>query len=155
MRIASFNIENLVPWIRDDDGMRRMHGALRGYVCHASLPRDQRNVSYRGGRAYGVATYVRSSLRAKPVHVPEWDREGRVVVTSLDAFTIINVYLVNGTSRPYFEPDTGNVAGDRHAFKRKHSIRSSSSAISTCRARRSTSIRAFARRGRTRSRARS
>jgi len=150
VRIVSFNIENLAPWIRDDDGMRRlrhlvedldapdvlclqeirvragdddlverMHRALRGYVCHASLPRDPRNVSYRGGRAYGVATYVRSTLRPEPAHVPEWDREGRVVVTPLRAFTVINVYLVNGTSRPWFDPDTGKVDGDRHAFKRR------------------------------------
>lgn len=60
-----------------------------GYTCHASLPRDR--------RMYGVVTYVREALRARG-EVPDFDDEGRVVFTHLDALTVGNVYMVNGTS---------------------------------------------------------
>lgn len=151
MRIVSWNIESWTPWLdeqkdrarqhlledlgvpdvlclqevrvraSDEPMVARMHAAFRGYDCHVSLPRDPRNVSHRGGRAYGVTTYVRKTLRAGPGWVPRWDREGRVVVTPLprQGFTLIDVYLVNGTSKPYVDPDTGRPDGDRHAFKRR------------------------------------
>jgi exodeoxyribonuclease III len=147
MRIVSWNIERWSRWLTDErererrhlvedlgapdvlclqelemraddaDKIARAHAALRGYDCFLSLPRDRFNVTYRGGRAYGVATYVRSKLRAKG-QVPDWDREGRVVITSVGGIAIVNVYLVNGTSRPWFDPETGERAGDRHSFKR-------------------------------------
>jgi exodeoxyribonuclease III len=147
MRIVSWNIERWSRWLTDErerdrrhlvedlgvpdvlclqelemraddaDKIERAHAALRGYDCFLSLPRDRFNVTYRGGRAYGVATYVRKSLRAKG-YVPEWDREGRVVIVKVSRIAIVNVYLVNGTSRPWFDPETGERAGDRHSFKR-------------------------------------
>jgi exodeoxyribonuclease III len=89
--------------------------ALPGYTCHHSLPRDPHNVKYRGGRAYGVATFVRGESRGV---VPPWDREGRVVVTRAFGLTIVNLYAVNGTSKPYFD-EHGKARGDRHAFKRE------------------------------------
>lgn len=147
MRIVSWNIERWARWLTDeherarrhlvedlgapdvlclqelemratdDDEIERAKTALRGYDCFLSLPRDRFNVTYRGGRAYGVATYVRSKLRAKG-RVPDWDREGRVVIVDVKGIAIVNVYLVNGTSRPWFDPETGERAGDRHGFKR-------------------------------------
>ena len=89
--------------------------ALPGYRCHYSLPRDPRNVTFRGGRMYGVATFVRGRWRAE---VPEWDLEGRVVVVRRPDLAIVNVYAVNGTSKPYFD-EAGRVAGDRHELKRR------------------------------------
>lgn len=147
MRIVSWNIERWARWLTDErererrhliedlgapdalclqelemrasdaDAAERARTALRGYDCFLSLPRDRFNVTYRGGKAYGVATYVRKALRAKG-HVPEWDREGRVLVVEVKGISIVNVYLVNGTSRPWFDPDTGEQLGDRHSFKR-------------------------------------
>jgi exodeoxyribonuclease-3 len=97
-----------------------MESAAPGYRCASSLARDPRNVTYRGGRAYGVATYVREDLGAVASAAPAWDREGRVLVTRLAGLglSIINLYAVNGTSKPYWDHDRGEVVGDRHAFKR-------------------------------------
>lgn len=147
MRVVSWNIERWSRWLTDARERERRHlveelgvpdvlclqelemrasdteiverarTALRGYDCFLSLPRDPFNVKYRGGRAYGVATYVRSTLKAKGL-VPDWDREGRVVIVKCRGISIVNVYLVNGTSRPWFDPQTGEEVGDRHAFKR-------------------------------------
>ena len=61
---------------QDADAVAALEGALPGYCCYHSLPRDARNVTFRGGRAYGVATFVRGRWRAE---VPAWDLEGRVV----------------------------------------------------------------------------
>src|SRR5688572_6219347 len=61
---------------QDIDAVTALESALPGYRCHHSLPRDARNVTFRGGRAYGVATFVRGRWRGE---VPEWDLEGRVV----------------------------------------------------------------------------
>ena len=191
MRIVSWNIEHWSRWLTDfrererrhlvedlgvpdvlclqelemresdTENIERAHSALRGYDCFLSLPRDRFNVTYRGGRAYGVATYVRKPLKANG-HVPDWDREGRVVITTVKGITIVNVYLVNGTNRPWFDPETGEQLGDRHAFKRAlqklvldEAATSSSSATSTCRVRSSTSIRACAPKSHTRPHARS
>lgn len=98
----------------DDALVAALKAALPGYRCHASLPRDARNVTFRGGRMYGVATFARGRWRAE---VPAWDREGRVVVVRRGAMSIVNVYAVNGTAKPYYDA-SGIASGDRHAFKR-------------------------------------
>jgi exodeoxyribonuclease III len=95
--------------------------ALPGYVCGHSLSRDPINVRFRGGRAYGVATFVRSELEPRWLERPEWDREGRFVAFELPERNLLvaNLYAVNGTDRPYYDPESGEVTGDRHAFKRR------------------------------------
>jgi exodeoxyribonuclease-3 len=151
LSIVSWNIENLAPYlaydavrtladvlqhfdhpdvlclqevrIRGSDAAQitAMRGALRGYQCHASLARDPQNVTFRGGRAYGVCLYFKDSLDAVPQPGPAWDREGRVATIELPnlKLAIINVYGVNGTDKQYYDPDLGVVAGDRHTFKRR------------------------------------
>jgi exodeoxyribonuclease-3 len=64
---------------------------------------------------YGVATFVRGRWRGE---VPDWDREGRVVVVRKAGLAIVNVYAVNGTDKPYYD-EAGHVLGDRHHFKRR------------------------------------
>ncbi|MEO8554789.1 MAG: exodeoxyribonuclease III [Kofleriaceae bacterium] len=148
MRLASWNIENLAPWLgpgslRDLRGrvvalgepdvlvlqevklrpgdrelVAQMHEALPGYTCHAALADDPKNVTYRGGRAYGVATYTRDGLGKIAAQAPAWDREGRVLVTVVAGLAIVNLYAVNGTTKPYFDPDTGEEHGTRHTHKR-------------------------------------
>lgn len=105
---------------QDTGDVAALERALPGYRCHHSLPRDPHNVTYRGGRAYGVATFVRERTDVEDVEaeVPDWDREGRVVVTRMERLSIVNVYAVNGTAKPYYD-DRGAAAGDRHAFKRR------------------------------------
>jgi len=49
-----------------------METALPGFRCFHSLNRDVRNGSFRGGRAYGVATYIRDAIAAEQVTIP-WD----------------------------------------------------------------------------------
>ena len=107
--------------VRSSDAVatRAMESVLGGYDCYHSLNRDFRNASFRGGRAYGVATYCRRDLRLRAGYVPEWDREGRMVVTRFANVTVVNVYAVNGTSKPYFDHSLGRIEGDRHAFKRR------------------------------------
>ena len=100
---------------RDAQAISALQSALAGYRCHYSLPRDPRNVTFRGGRTYGVATFVQGRWRAE---VPKWDLEGRVVVVRRHGLAIVNVYAVNGTSKPYFD-DAGRIAGDRHELKRR------------------------------------
>jgi len=100
---------------RDAEALAALKDALPGYRCHHSLPRDPRNVTFRGGRMYGVATFVRGRWRGE---VPDWDREGRVVVVRRRGLAVVNVYAVNGTAKPYLD-DAGRIAGDRHAFKRR------------------------------------
>jgi exodeoxyribonuclease III len=99
----------------DEQAIDALKRALPGYRCHYSLPRDPRNVTFRGGRMYGVATFVRGRWRSE---VPDWDREGRVVVVRRRGLAIVNVNAVNGTSKPYFD-DGGRIAGDRHGLKRR------------------------------------
>jgi exodeoxyribonuclease III len=99
----------------DERAISALKTALPGYCCHYSLPRDPRNVTFRGGRVYGVATFVQGQWRPE---VPSWDREGRVVIVRTRGLAIVNVYAVNGTSKPYFD-DAGDINGDRHALKRR------------------------------------
>lgn len=145
LRIVSWNIENLAPWLDegrlaaqharlgdpdvlclqevrirpgDDELVARMRSALPGHVCIPALNRDPKNGAFRGGRAYGVAMYVREALT--PVGLAfDWDHEGRVCIAHLPpaGIAVGNVYAVNGTSRPHFDHERGAVHGDRHAFK--------------------------------------
>lgn len=148
MRIVSWNIENLARWLDageklaaqvealgapdvlclqevrlrpgDRDAGARAASLLPGYRAAFSLCDDPRNIKFRGGRAYGVATYVREGIEA--IHAsPDWDREGRVLVTALPGqrLAVVNLYAVNGTSKPYLDPTTGAVDGDRHLYKRR------------------------------------
>jgi exodeoxyribonuclease-3 len=104
----------------DAEAVAAMRAAVPGYDCHSSLANDARNARYRGGRAYGVATWLRESLAARH-EVIEWDREGRVAVSVLPTLRLVvfNVYGVNGTSRPYFDPTDGHVDGTRHDWKQR------------------------------------
>jgi exodeoxyribonuclease-3 len=140
MKVASWNVENVLRClpalpkiveelgrpevvclqelrIRASDGQAigALEHALPGYRCHYSLPRDPHNVTFRGGRAYGVATFVQGRWSAE---VPEWDLEGRVVVVRRQGLAIVNIYAVNGTSKPYLDA-AGHIAGDRHELKRR------------------------------------
>ena len=148
LRIVSWNIENLAQWLAgdgdrgfvaqwqrlgepdvlclqevrvrpgDDVLLARMRGALPGYTCHAALNRDPRNGGFRGGRAYGVATWARASLG--PVALAfDWDLEGRAIVVHLATagLAVGNVYAVNGTSRPHWDHARDAVHGDRHRYK--------------------------------------
>ena len=148
MRIVSWNIESLAPWIDgrhdfarhvemlqypdviclqeirlrpgDRAATDRARTLLPGYTCHISLSDDPRNVTFRGGRAYGVATYISESCGDTVAATPEWDREGRVLVTALpQRLAIVNLYAVNGTAKPYFDPSTGARQGDRHEHKQR------------------------------------
>src|SRR5687768_6322532 len=125
MKVVSWNIENALPRLaalpalvealgapdvlclqelrirqQDAEAVSVLEAALPGYRCHHALARDPRNVTFRGGRAYGVATFVRGRWRAD---VPPWDREGRVVVVRKRGLAIVNVYAVNGTAKPWFD----------------------------------------------------
>lgn len=139
MNIVSWNLENLAPWLagglpaqvaalnspevvclqeirlRPRDHVS-LDGLLPGYRAFTALCDDPRNVTHRGGRAHGVATFVRGDATSEH---PAWDREGRVLVTRVGGLAIVNLYAVNGTARPYVDPDTGAPRGDRHAFKRR------------------------------------
>lgn len=153
--ILSWNIENLAPHlaegaaeplariverlgspeilclqevrVRPEDAplVERMRSALPGYACHFSLCRDRTNVTFRGGRMYGVVTYAHQRLGEVTSAIFDWDREGRVVVTELEecGIAIVNTYAVNGTSKPYWDHDLGRFEGDRHAFKRRFNER--------------------------------
>jgi exodeoxyribonuclease III len=106
---------------QDTDVVSAMREALPGYTCHFALADDARNASFRGGRAYGVASYVRQELASVAVPRPEWDREGRVIAVELPehALTLINVYAVNGSEKPHFDHGLERIEGDRHGFKRR------------------------------------
>jgi exodeoxyribonuclease-3 len=136
MRIVSWNIENVRPHLDALPRLAQELGApdvlclqevrlkpgeagllsLPGYSCHTSLCDDPRNVPRR---AYGVATFVRETLGPSAAQAPPWDREGRVLVSAIEGLSIINLYAVNGTSKPYFDPATGAADGDRHQHKRR------------------------------------
>lgn len=104
----------------DRDATDAMRAALPGHDCGFALNRDDRNATFRGGRMYGVATYVRDGMAAAHAEV-DWDREGRVLVTTFAelGFAVVNVYAVNGTSKPYYDHALGRIDGDRHTYKRR------------------------------------
>ena len=106
---------------RDTELVRAMKSALPGYAAHYALCDDPRNVTYRGGRAYGVVTYVKRTFAPSRGRTLPWDREGRVVVVEMakKKLAVVNVYAVNGTSKPYYDHELERVRGDRHAFKRR------------------------------------
>ena len=106
---------------QDTDDVGALERALPGYACAHALARDPQNASFRGGRTYGVATFVRASLRSEPGITFPWDREGRFVVTRLPelGMAIGNIYAVNGTDKAYFDHDRAHIDGTRHDFKRR------------------------------------
>lgn len=93
--------------------------ALPDYDCGLQLNRDARNATFRGGRMYGVATFVKRALGPVVHHGAPWDREGRVLASSFGRTTIVNVYAVNGTDKPHYDHDEGRVIGTRHDWKRR------------------------------------
>lgn len=101
----------------DHEARQALERALPGYVCGMSLNRDMQNARFRGGRSYGVATFVKEEL-APSFRVLPWDREGRIVVATLADVVVVNLYAVNGTSKPYLDPASGEVHGTRFDFKR-------------------------------------
>lgn len=150
IKLLSWNIENLVPYMgtaaeplakiaqrlgspdilclqevrirpQDEELVTAMQQAMPGYRCGFSLARDPRNVTFRGGRAYGVVTYVRDSLGPLRFTILDEDREGRLVIAELAeaGLAIFNLYAVNGTSKPYYDHELGELSGDRHGFKRR------------------------------------
>jgi exodeoxyribonuclease-3 len=106
---------------RDAQLIALMERALPGYECHHALCDDPQNGRFRGGRAYGVATYVRRELAPTPMPRPAWDREGRALALVLPeaSLLVLNVYAVNGSERPHYDHELGRVSGDRHEFKRR------------------------------------
>ncbi len=149
MIIVSWNVENISSWLGDPQKralrqivegigipdvlmlqevkvrpqdvsiVKQLTTLLPGYTCHTSLCRDSKNVTFRGGRAYGVATYIRDEHTIDRAWSPEWDREGRVVVVEIGDLAILNLYAVNGTNKRYWDHELGRYEGDRHAFKRR------------------------------------
>jgi exodeoxyribonuclease III len=101
----------------DAAGAARLRDAMPGWSCGMSLASDMRNARFRGGRTYGVATFVRPGLHAS-FETFDWDREGRVVVAHVGSLAVFNVYAVNGTAKPYLDPETGASVGTRYGFKR-------------------------------------
>ncbi len=93
--------------------------ALPDYDCGLQLNRDTRNATFRGGRMYGVATFVRRALGPIVHHGAPWDLEGRVLASSFGTTTVVNVYAVNGTGKPHYDHDAGRVVGTRHEWKRR------------------------------------
>src|SRR5687768_13434999 len=86
--------------------------SIPGYDVALACADDQRNVTFRGGRAYGVATLVREELEAT-FAAPSWDPEGRLLYARIGDAWVVNVYAVNGTGKPYFDAD-GTPSGMRH-----------------------------------------
>lgn len=105
----------------DNELLGRAAAALPGYVFAHALADDPKNASFRGGRVYGVGTYVKRTLRPTILPRASWDREGRLVVVTLPRLrlAIANVYAVNGTGKPHFDHEAGCVRGDRHGWKRR------------------------------------
>lgn len=103
------------------DGDTAAIAALPDHECQLSLCSDRKNVGFRGGRAYGVVSYVRRALQPRWLARARWDLEGRLALCELPAQNLVigNVYAVNGTGKPYFDHELGALHGDRHAFKRR------------------------------------
>lgn len=96
------------------------------YTLDAVLPRDKHNVKAWGGHLYGVGTIMRTDFARKwvaTVREVDWDIEGRVMVVEMrntpegqdgnkattKPLALINVYAVNGTTKPYRSPKTGEI----------------------------------------------
>jgi exodeoxyribonuclease III len=108
--------ETRIRW-RDADRVAEMR-SIPGYDAALACADDPRNVTFRGGRAYGVATLVREDLEGT-FATPSWDREGRVLYARVGDAWIVNVYAVNGTDKPYWDHDLGAPRGTRHEYKRR------------------------------------
>jgi exodeoxyribonuclease III len=95
--------------------------ALPGYLFVHSLANDPINAGFRGGRTYGVGTYVKRSLNARLSPSEVWDREGRLAAIELPALRlgVVNVYAVNGTQKAHWDHELGRYEGDRHRYKRR------------------------------------
>jgi exodeoxyribonuclease III len=106
---------------QDDLALRALGERLPGYRAAWSLCDDPRNVTFRGGRMYGVVTLVKRDLASEALPRPGFDREGRLLMVELPALGLCvgNVYAVNGTSKPYFDHELGRVSGTRHELKRR------------------------------------
>ncbi|MET0284861.1 MAG: exodeoxyribonuclease III [Polyangiales bacterium] len=142
MRLVSWNVDGLARLLRDasladvhrtlgepdvlalqEVRLRPLDGelldaasaALPGFACAWSLCDDPHNGRFRGGRTYGVMTFVREALRPRWLEAPPWDREGRVLVCALDGCTVVNAYAPNGTAKPHYQD--GAVLGTRSDFK--------------------------------------
>lgn len=94
------------------------------YTAHFSLPRDKYNAKGFGGKVHGVCTLIRDNVLQEQKVVTrdvDWDLEGRVLITECETLklAIINGYWVNGTTNPYRDPNTGEITGTRHDWKRK------------------------------------
>ncbi|HEY1954845.1 MAG TPA: exodeoxyribonuclease III [Polyangiaceae bacterium] len=109
----------------DTDAIEAMTSALPKYECAYSLCSDAKNVTFQGGRMYGVATFVKRELAPFTHGEPEWDREGRALFTIFPErnLALVNVYAVNGTSKPYFDHELGKISGTRHDYKRRFNRR--------------------------------
>jgi exodeoxyribonuclease III len=107
--------------LRKGDGalVARARQAVPGYRAFFHLCDDARNAASAGGRHYGVATYVRDEVGPVQARTLEWDHEGRILFTYLEAarLTVVNWYGVNGTDRPHYDREAGDWGGDRHGFK--------------------------------------
>ena len=105
----------------DAQQLAQLSSALPGFACELALNRDRLNAKFRGGRAHGVATWFHESLGVPERLDAPWDAEGRVLCLRwpLLALALVNVYAVNGPARPYYDPVTGEVDGDRHQYKRR------------------------------------
>jgi exodeoxyribonuclease-3 len=93
--------------------------ALPGFACGLSLCDDPNNGRFRGGRTYGVATYVREAWAPRWLARPAWDREGRVLACKIASrgLTIVNGYAPNGTAKPHFDHARAAIHGTRSDFK--------------------------------------
>ena len=105
---------------KDGQAIGALTQGLPGYRCHYSLPRDPRNVTFRGGRMYGVATFVQGRWRAE---VPEWDLGG--ASSSSAAETLPSSTSMRSTALPSpISTVAGlSITGDRHALKRRFQSR--------------------------------
>ena len=105
----------------DELALRVLGERLPDYRAAWSVCDDPRNVTFRGGRMYGVITLVKRELASVALPRSTFDREGRLVFVELSDLSLCvgNVYAVNGTSKPYFDHDLGRVSGTRHELKRR------------------------------------
>ncbi|ETN46129.1 uncharacterized protein HMPREF1541_00313 [Cyphellophora europaea CBS 101466] len=92
------------------------------YEIVYSLPRDRYNATGFGGKVHGVATLIRKDFYASitSTRIPEWDREGRILLHEFQNLVLINGYWINGTANSYRSPHTGEPDGDRHSLKLRY-----------------------------------